>query len=92
MSADLYTSEIDSDVYGDLFLEMKVGGNLRIITQDPKIKKTEDCNSSYFTLPPTPEGWKEAENLIKALQEWVRHTQNLYDEEWLNSLTKGMDR
>lgn len=39
MSADLYTSEIDSDVYGDLFLEMKVGGNLRIITQDPKSRK-----------------------------------------------------
>lgn len=77
MSSDLYTSEIDSDTYGDLFLEMNVGGNLRITTQDPQIKKTEDRGSSCFTLPPTPEGWKEVENLIGALQEWMNHTKEI---------------
>ena len=77
MSSDLYTSEIDSEKHGDLFLEMQVGGNLRITTQDPEIKKTEDRGSSCFTLPPTPEGWKEAENLIGALREWVNHTKEL---------------
>jgi len=73
MSADLYTSEIDDDVYGTLFLEMKVGGNLRIIAYNPGTRDIVAC----FTLPPNSEGWKEAENLIGALQEWVSHTKEL---------------
>lgn len=70
MSADLYTSEIDSEKHGDLFLEMIVDGTLRIVTVDYH-------ESTSFSLPPTPEGWKEAENLIGALQEWVRKTKEL---------------
>jgi len=70
MSADLYTSEIDSEKYGDLFLEMKVTGYLFI-------KSLKNDEYGPFSLPPTPEGWKEAENLIGALQEWVRHTKEL---------------
>ena len=73
MSADLYTSEIDSEKHGDLYLEMNVGGNLRIVALDPGI----DEGSACFTLPPTREGWKEAENLIGALREWVNHTKEL---------------
>ena len=88
MSSDLYTSEIDSEKYGDLFLEMKVGGNLRIVSIDPGSE-----GSSCFTLPPTPEGWKEAENLIGALQEWVRNTKELEEQRiWAEGLTKGLDR
>jgi hypothetical protein len=84
MSADLYTSEIDSDEYGELFLEIKVDGNLRIRIRD---------FVRGFTLPPTPEGWKKAENLIGALQEWVRHTKELEEQRiWAEGLTKGMDR
>lgn len=70
MSSDLYTSEIDSEKHGDLFLEMIVGGTLRIVTVDYH-------ESASFSLPPTPEGWKEAENLIGALREWVNHTKEL---------------
>ena len=89
MSADLYTSEIDSKKYGDLFLEMKVGGNLKIISTHPN----NEWGQSYFTLPPTPEGWKEAENLIGALQEWVRNTKELEEQKiWAEGLTKGLDR
>ena len=72
MSADLYGSEIDSEKYGDLFLEMKVGGNLRMVSNDPGSE-----GSACFTLPPNPEGWREAKNLIEALQEWVKHTRGL---------------
>ena len=73
MSADLYASEIDSDKHGDLFLEMKVGGNLRMVAIDPG-----NGDGACFSLPPTPEGWKEAENLIGALQEWVLHTKEIH--------------
>lgn len=87
MSSDLYASQIDPDGCGDLFLEMSVGGNLRIVALD-----RGSGGSACFSLPPTPEGWKEAENLIGALQEWVRHTQEIYDKEWLEGQTKGLDR
>ena len=73
MSADLYSSEIDSKTYGDLYLEMKVRGDLRVVALDPGT----DQGSACFTLPPSPEGWKEAENLIEALREWVRHTREM---------------
>lgn len=73
MSADLYTSEIDSDVHGDLYLEMNVRGDLRVVALDPGT----DQGSACFTLPPSPEGWKEAENLIGALREWVNHTKEI---------------
>jgi len=72
MSSDLYASEIDSEKHGDLFLEMKVGGNLRMVSIDPGSE-----GSACFTLPPNPEGWREAENLIAALHEWVNHTKEL---------------
>lgn len=71
MSSDLYTSEIDSEKYGDLFLEMIADGTLRIVTVD-----YHEMGVS-FSLPPTPEGWREAENLIVALREWVNHTKEL---------------
>lgn len=74
MSSDLYTSHIDSDTYGDLYLEMNVGGNLRIVALDPGT----DQGSACFTLPPSPEGWKEAENLIGALREWVNRTKEIH--------------
>jgi hypothetical protein len=51
---------------------MGIGGNLRIVSIDPQSE-----GSACFTLPPTPEGWKEAENLIAALQEWVRNTKEI---------------
>lgn len=70
MSADLYLSELDEKVYGSLSLHMPVHEHLRCVISSPE----ENQESSYFTLPPTPEGWKEAESLIAALQEWVRHT------------------
>lgn len=73
MSSDLYTSEIDSKKHGDLYLEMKVGGDLRIVALDPGT----DQGSACFTIPPSPEGWKEAENLIGALREWVNHTKEI---------------
>jgi len=88
MSSDLYASEIDSEKHGDLFLEMKVGGNLRMVFIDPGSE-----GSACFTLPPTPEGWREAENLIGALQEWVRNTKELEEQKiWAEGLTKGLDR
>ena len=84
MSSDLYASEIDSDKYGDLFLEMKVEGNLRMVSIDPGSE-----GSACFTLPPNPEGWREAENLIAALQEWVNHTKEL---EGVTKGSKGLYR
>lgn len=86
MSSDLYTSEIDSEKHGDLFLEMIVDGTLRIVTVDYH-------ESASFSLSPTPEGWKEAENLITALQEWVRHSKELEEQKiWAQGFTKGSDR
>lgn len=77
MSADLFESTIDSEKYGDLMLEMKVGGNLRIITIDPT-KQGSIGTYICFTLPPNPDGWKETETLIGALQEWIRHTKEIF--------------
>ncbi len=92
MSSYLYTSEIDSKKYGDLFLEMKVEGNLHIISMKPA-DKYSDYDYGPFSLPPTPEGWKEAENLIGALQEWVRNTKELEEQRiWAEGLTMGLDR
>lgn len=89
MSADLYISEIDDDVYGTLCLEMPVGGNLRIIAYDPGNRDLVGC----VNLPPNPEGWNEAENLIVALQEWVNHTKELEEQKiWAQGFTKGLDR
>ena len=88
MSADLYTSEIDSEKHGDLLLEMKVAGYLRMVVLEPG-----NGGGACFSLPPTPEGWKEAENLIGALQEWVRHTKEMEEQRiWAEGLTKGLDR
>ena len=88
MSADLYTSEIDSEKHGDLFLAMKVGGNLRMSVLEPG-----NGRGACFSLPPTPEGWTEAERIIGALQEWVRHTKELEEQRvWAEGLTKGLDR
>ena len=84
MSADLYTSEIDTENHGDLFLEMGIGGNLRIVSIDPQSE-----GRACFTLPPIPEGWREAENLIGALQEWVNHTKEL---EGVTKGSKGLYR
>ena len=70
MSADLYLSELSEEVYGSLSLYMPVHGHLRCVINSPE----EVQESSCFTLPPNPDGWKEAEALISALQEWVRHT------------------
>lgn len=96
MSADLYTSEIDSDKYGDMRLEMFASGLLKIVSINPASKALIDPESegiAQFSLPPTPEGWKEAENLIGALQEWVRHTKELEEQRiWAEGLTKGLDR
>lgn len=50
MSSDLYTSEIDDDVYGTLCLEMPVLGNLRIIAYDPGNRDLVGC----VNLPPNP--------------------------------------
>lgn len=89
MSSDLYTSELDDNVYGTLILEMKVEGNLRIIAYDPGNRDLVAC----FNLPPTFEGHSEAEKLIKALQEWIRHTKEMNkDYDFLNGLSKGWDR
>lgn len=43
MSADLYTSEIDDNVYGTLLVEMNVNGRLRIIAYDPKSRDLVGC-------------------------------------------------
>ena len=91
MSADLYTSEIDSEKHGDLFLEMIVDGTLRIVTVDYCCLDYHESTS--FSLPPSPEGWREAENLIGALQEWVRKTKELEEQKiWAEGFTKGLDR
>ena len=51
MSADLYTSEIDSEKYGDLFLELKVGGNLRFVLPDKigHVKTMDDIDCILVT-------------------------------------------
>ena len=90
MSADLYTSEIASEKHGDLWLEMYSTGLLRIVSISPASE-----GSACFSLPPTPEGWNEAERIIGALQEWIRHTKELeenFPKEWRDSLNKGLDR
>lgn len=70
MSADLYCSEIDENKHGALIVEMNAHNYLRIIAFDPG----SDEQTAAFSLPPNEEGWKEAENLISALQEWVNHS------------------
>jgi hypothetical protein len=72
MTTDLYTSEIDDDVYGTLLAEMNVHGLLRIIAYDPKSRDLVGC----CQFPPAPEGLNEIEQLIIALQEWVRHVKS----------------
>lgn len=69
MSADLYNSEIDDEVYGTLSLEMNVHGNLRIIAYDPGSCDLVGC----CQFPPTNDGVTEAHRLINALKEWIRH-------------------
>lgn len=69
MSADLYNSEIDDELYGTLSLEMNVRGWLRIIAYDPGNRDLVGC----CQLPPTSDGVAEAQRLIHALKEWIRH-------------------
>jgi len=96
MSSDLYTSEIDSDEYGDMRLEMFASGLLKIVSINPASRALIDPESegiAHFSLPPTPEGWKEAENLIVALQKWVKHAKELEEQRiWAEGLTLGSDR
>ena len=71
MSADLYGSEIPEDRYGSMMVSMNVHNHLDITVGDPGREiGTKFCS---FVLPPTSEGLKEAENIIKALQEWAEH-------------------
>ena len=90
MSADLFTSEIDEKEYGTISIEMRANGLLEIVIFG-KDSPNEDCQK--FLLPPTEEGWKEATNLIGALQEWVNHTKELEEQKiWAEGFTKGLDR
>jgi hypothetical protein len=70
MSADLYNSEIDDELFGTLSLEMNAGGWLRIIAYDPGSRDLVGC----CQFPPTSDGIAEANRLINALNEWIRHT------------------
>lgn len=91
MSSDLYTSSIPSDVFEKLKMRITEGGYLDL---EIEVKQIDgDTDSCSFYIPPTPEGWKEAENLIGALQEWVKHTKELEEQRiWAEGLTKGLDR
>lgn len=89
MSADLYISEIEETKHGFISVKMNAHGVAFITVGDPYHSESY----STFNIPPTPEGWKEATNLIGALQEWVRHTKELEEQRiWAEGLTKGMDR
>ena len=93
MSADLYISDIDEERSGSLLLKMNASGHLFITSLDKHIGNSTPHELGTFSLPPTPEGWKEVENLIGALQEWVRHTKELEERRiWAESLTLGSDR
>ena len=76
MSADLYTSEIDESRHGFLSIEMNVHDYLTIVVGDPSSHET-----AAFNLPANEEGWKEVENIISSLQEWVRHSKEMAKEE-----------
>lgn len=65
MSKDLYTSEIDSQENGYLIIDLLNSGSLRIVSARGE-------TYGRFTLTPTPEGFSEAESIIKALQDWTK--------------------
>lgn len=71
MCSDLYVSEVDSDVFGDLFIEMTRSGSLMFTACDPGSN-----DHAVFTLPSSLEGRREVERIVLALQEWMRHTQD----------------
>lgn len=73
MSADLYNSQIDDDVYGAFSIEMYVTGSLRIIVYDPG---TCDLVAA-FNLPPNEEGFEEAIRIAKTLTGWVERCREL---------------
>ena len=75
MSTDLYCSQIDENKHGALTVEMNVHKYLRIIAFDPG----GDEQTAVFSLFPNEEGWKEAEYLISALQEWIIHSKPILE-------------
>lgn len=93
MNKQIYKSNI-SGVHGELLVYLKKtedpydNGYLEICTIDPM-----SGDGGSFTLPCTSEGFKEAENVINILQEWMRDAKQFReDEEWLNSQTKDFYR
>lgn len=73
MSSDLYVSDINFDTYGEMHLEMPVSMQLRITVIG--IGNTEHV--ARFIIPNSVEGWNEAEKIVVAIQEWIRHTKQL---------------
>lgn len=71
MSTNFFKSNI-SGVCGELYMNITEDKELKIETEDP-------CSGDWgaFTLPPTPEGVKEAESIIAALNKWVDNINNL---------------
>jgi hypothetical protein len=70
MSVNLYVSGLAEDIYDALTLNMPASGHLNFTPYNPQ----DPQERATFTLPPNPDGWREAEALIAALQEWIRHT------------------
>lgn len=72
MSAELYSSEISEDDCGSIIIEMNVNNHLIITAHS-----SNNRDIANFILPPISEGYKEAENVVRALQEWIRHSRGI---------------
>lgn len=71
MSAELLEIESD-DNCTDIGLEMKASGHAWLTLVDDEVLG--------YHLIPNEDGWKKAEAIAAALQEWIAHTKRLYGE------------
>lgn len=68
MSSD-YLYDVDDENGSSVRLSMNAGGHAFLYADG------EDRN--YFHLSPDEHGWKNAEKIVEALNEWIRHTKSV---------------
>lgn len=63
-----YLEDVDDDEHGTtVLLSMRASGDAYLCLTDIK-------DAHYYHLAPDPTGWGNAEKIVAALSEWIRHT------------------
>lgn len=72
MSSD-FLEDIDEDENGStVLLNMEIGGDAFLT-----IMGSEDSNDYHFA--PNDIGWRNAEKIVAAINEWIEHTKEIFN-------------